>query len=276
MHEQARELFATAELKLFKFDIHRVTKINIRNRTLTSFYMMTYVKEGTAKLRVGDEVKVIPPGSVILIPPGVEHDQYKDTGEETEFLWWHFTYMLEQVVDVLKFLQLPYLYPLEDTDKFEAVFGELMASASAGNGLIAPIVQKAKALELLYILLENGLRHHTAAIERKWSPALVGVLIEMIQHPEKPVSLGQLSAKLHLNATYISNRFKELYGESPIALHKKIVVERVKSLLRQTDMSIREIADTMGYAELSNFTRLFKKYTGVSPQQYRALEAASR
>ncbi|WP_127580135.1 AraC family transcriptional regulator [Paenibacillus koleovorans] len=272
MYEQARELFAKAELKLYIFDIHRLTAINIRNRTLTGFYMMTYVKSGTAKLRVGDEVRVIPPGSVILIPPGVEHDQYKDSPEETEFLWWHFTYKLENVVDVMKFLQLPYLYPLEDTTKFETVFAELMAGTEEAGGLLGPILQKAKALELLYLLLDGGLRQHGRMEPRTGSSGLLGLLLELVQQPGKPVPLRQLASRLHLNATYLSNRFKELFGESPVVLQRKIVVERAKSLLRQTDMSIGEIALAMGYPELTNFTRLFKGYAGVSPQQYRQLE----
>lgn len=277
MYEQARELFERAELRLYKFDIHRRTSINIRNRTLTSFYMMTYVKEGTAKLKVGSEIRTIPPGSVILIPPGVEHDQFKDTPDETEFLWWHFTYTLENVVDVLRWFQLPYLYALDDTGAFEAIFADLMTRTQPGSGgLLSPILQKAKALELLYVLLDNGLRHQHATLQKTSSSSLTGVLLEIIQHPEKPLSLSRLAGDLHMNATYVSNRFKELYGESPIGLQKKIVVERAKSLLRQTDMSVSAIAEALGYGELSNFTRLFKRYAGLSPQRYRQLDGQHR
>ena len=46
-----------------------------------------------------------------------------------------------------------------------------------------------------------------------------------------------------------------------------------KNLLRKTDMSIVEIAERSGFSYSSYFVRLFKKKTGITPQQYREQQA---
>ncbi|MDF2661977.1 MAG: AraC family transcriptional regulator, partial [Paenibacillus sp.] len=58
-------LLETAELKVLQFDIHRLRAMNYRKRTFQQFYMMTYVKKGSAKLKVRDQVYDIDPGTVI-------------------------------------------------------------------------------------------------------------------------------------------------------------------------------------------------------------------
>src|SRR5689334_11982766 len=93
-------LLETAELNVLAFDIHHLRAMNYRNRVFQEYYMMTYVRKGSAKLKIQGQIYVIPPGSVIFIPPFLEHDQYKDSDEETEFLWWHFTYKIQNLIDV--------------------------------------------------------------------------------------------------------------------------------------------------------------------------------
>ncbi|MCM3271047.1 AraC family ligand binding domain-containing protein [Paenibacillus elgii] len=62
-------LLETAELKILTFDIHHRTEMNYRKNIIKEFYMMTYVRKGSAKLRVQNQIYDIDPGTVIFIPP---------------------------------------------------------------------------------------------------------------------------------------------------------------------------------------------------------------
>ncbi|MGG1516359.1 helix-turn-helix domain-containing protein [Paenibacillus oryzisoli] len=264
-------LLETADLKILKFDSHNRVEMNYRNRTFQDFYMMTYIRKGTAKLKVQEKVYDLQPGTVIFIPPHFKHDQYKDSDEETEFLWWHFTYTIQQVVDVLPFLQIPYIYPLKNPKKFGAVFDELMLSMSREGHLPAIILQKAKSLELLYLLLDNALGSVKTAMEGQPSHSFLSILLKIVTQPEASLSLADLAAELHMNPTYVSNHFKEAFGKSPILLHREIKISKAKSLLEMREMNITEISEWLGFNDIQTFTRLFKKYTGISPRQYREL-----
>lgn len=46
-------------------------------------------------------------------------------------------------------------------------------------------------------------------------------------------------------------------------------IERAKELLRETDLSVKEISGAVGYFDVPGFVRRFKKYIGTTPAQYR-------
>lgn len=261
-------LLEIADLNILKFDSHKRVEMNYRNRVLNEFYMMTYIRKGSAKLKVEGKVYHLHPGTVIFIPPHLKHDQYKDSDEETEFLWWHFTYSIHHVVDVLPFLQIPYIYSLKNHKKFEEVFDELMLSMSREGHLPTIILQKAKSLELLYLLLDNALGSVRTVVENQQSHSFLSILLKIVTQPEASLSLANLAAELHMNPTYISNHFKQIFGKPPIQLHRKIKIEKAKSLLEMREMNVTEISEMLGFNDIQTFTRLFKKYTGISPRQY--------
>ena len=264
-------LLEAAELKLFTFDIHRRREMNYRNRVFRDFYMMTYVRRGSAKLKVQREIYPISPGTVILVPPFLEHDQYMDSGEETEFLWWHFTYKIHQVLDVLPLFNPPYIFPLHNRQKFESTFDELMQATNGEVGIPRIILRKAKSLELLYLLLDNALGSLKASDLSQPSRSFLAVLLKIVSQPEAMFSLSTLAEDMHMNPAYLSNQFKALFGKSPIMLHREIKIAKAKTLLEMRTMSITEISVRLGFHDLQTFTRLFKKYTGISPTQYRGL-----
>ncbi|MCY9590648.1 AraC family transcriptional regulator [Paenibacillus chitinolyticus] len=264
-------LLETAELKILTFDIHHRTEMNYRKNIIKEFYMMTYIRKGSAKLRVQNQIYDIDPGTVIFIPPDLEYDQYKDNDEETEFLWWNFTFKIQNVVDVLPLLQIPYIYPLKNHKKFEAVFDEFMLSRTQGGYISNIILQKAKSLELLYLLVDNAFEKVHVAEMRQQSHSFLSVLLKIVSQPEASFSLSDLAKELHMNPTYVSNRFKEMFGKSPILLHREIKIEKAKSLLKIQEMNMTEISTSLGFNDVQTFTRLFKKYTGISPSQYKGL-----
>ncbi|MFC3773434.1 AraC family transcriptional regulator [Paenibacillus sp. GCM10012303] len=264
-------LLETAELNVLQFDIHRLRAMNYRNRVFEHYYMMTYVKSGSAKLRVRDRIYEITPGTVIFIPTFLEHDQYMDSEEETEFLWWHFTYKIHNRIDVLPFLQIPYLYTLRNHERFEAVFDEFMCSTAREGRLPNIILHKAKSLELLYLLLDNAVGAVDPGESPQPSHSFLSILLKIVTRPEATLSLKELAADLHMNPTYVSNRFKEMFGTSPILLQREIKIAKAKKLLEMREMNITEISRILGFNDIQTFTRLFKKYTGISPGQYKRL-----
>ncbi|RAV20858.1 helix-turn-helix domain-containing protein [Paenibacillus contaminans] len=269
MNESLLFLLEHADIDVVKFDVHARREIGIFNRVLKSFYMMTYVKQGKAKLRVGDRTYVLNPGTVIFIPPHVEHDQFKDSDEETVFLWWHFTYKIDHCIDVLALFDIPYVYRLCQSEQFEIAFGQLMHAYGHNHPITAAIYRKAKSLEVLSILLDSALSHESSAVRPPITTPFLGLLCGMIRHIGSRLTLKEIAKELHLNDAYASARFKELFGTSPILMHRQLKIERAKTLLATADMSIMEIAESLGFEELSNFSRFYKSIVGISPMQYR-------
>lgn len=84
--------------------------------------------------------------------------------------------------------------------------------------------------------------------------------------------VAQLASMLSLSESHLSRRLQEAGGFSPGKLIRSMRIAHSKSLLRETDLSIKAISIEVGARETAHFTRSFQKEVGMSPSQYRAAE----
>lgn len=82
-------------------------------------------------------------------------------------------------------------------------------------------------------------------------------------------SVSQMASELNLSARYLSDLLKQETGKTAIDLIHIYLVNEAKNLLKGEDQSISEIAYTLGFENLPYFSRLFKKETGLSPNQFK-------
>lgn len=83
------------------------------------------------------------------------------------------------------------------------------------------------------------------------------------------ISLYTLSRNMYLSPVYISKIFKEIMGDSPINYLIQIRLSKARLLLKDTDYSIKTISKMVGYNDPYYFSKLFKKYYGISPNKVR-------
>ena len=83
------------------------------------------------------------------------------------------------------------------------------------------------------------------------------------------ISLDSLAQLTHINKYYLAHAFRKHTGMSPISYLIMRRVEESKGLLETTDYSISQIAGIIGFSSQSYFSQIFKKNTGVAPNEYR-------
>lgn len=88
-------------------------------------------------------------------------------------------------------------------------------------------------------------------------------------HFKEPLTLEQLSEDAHMNKYYLSHAFKREYGISPINYMISRRLNESKYLLTETDLSMSQIAQLLGFSSLSYFSQVFRKTQGVSPMEFR-------
>ena len=81
--------------------------------------------------------------------------------------------------------------------------------------------------------------------------------------------MSVLAEEFHLSAQYVSQLFKNEIGVNFLAYLKNIRMEKAKSLLLSTALSVAEVAEQCGYGDYRVFTKVFRKNEGVTPSQYR-------
>ena len=83
------------------------------------------------------------------------------------------------------------------------------------------------------------------------------------------ISLEEAAEAMGMSSFYFSRFFRTAYNRTFLEYLTSYRIERAEELLRQTDIPVREIAPRVGYTDANYFTKVFKKYVGVSPNRFR-------
>lgn len=88
-------------------------------------------------------------------------------------------------------------------------------------------------------------------------------------HYHDKITLDSLAETCNLTKYYLSHKFTELYGQSPMAYLNEVRIAAAKDLLKTTTYSIEEIAFATGFSSNSYFSQTFQKHCQMSPHKYR-------
>lgn len=83
------------------------------------------------------------------------------------------------------------------------------------------------------------------------------------------ISVEMLASNLGFSPRNFKRRFKRATGDSPLVYLQRIRIEAAKQKLESTKETIDEITGHVGYEDSNSFRKLFKKFTGLSPREYR-------
>lgn len=86
---------------------------------------------------------------------------------------------------------------------------------------------------------------------------------------QKQLSVEEIAREFHYSPSHYTALFKKKTGLSPIDYFIRMKIHYACQLLSQRELIIKEIADKVGYEDPYYFSRIFKKVTGKSPEQYK-------
>lgn len=153
----------------------------------------------------------------------------------------------------------------------------------AVNYLLKPLDKQ----ELLQVVEDALKREETAErqqrLERAADPLLLALdpdqsgigdavkaaLAIVEQQLHESLTLLDVAASIHLNASYLSVLFKEQTGITFSEYVTRLRMQRAKELLAETQLPIGEIGERVGYKTDKYFIKVFKTCEGVSPSRYR-------
>ena len=83
------------------------------------------------------------------------------------------------------------------------------------------------------------------------------------------LSVSVLAERFYMSESYFSHFFKKRVGKSVIEYINEIRIRKAKALLEMEDLSISDIACTVGFSDINYFSRKFKAVAGITPSEYR-------
>ena len=240
------------------------------------FLQILYIYNGDGRMRLGHRDDVIDGPSLIIVPRLVPHGFHFDQNIDGcvitinhHFLqklitFDHALFDSLQAPAVLNFekkssqwseLKLTIEQLADEFTRSDAWRSQLIA-----NHLIRLVIHIGRSLPLQLVQASKGSRA-TAHVDR-----FKKLLDENFR---EHLSMGQYADRLGITQTQLNRVCREVLGKSSLELvHRRLIVEAQRDLV-YSNISIKEIAFTLGFQDEAYFTRFFKKIEGISPSQFR-------
>lgn len=249
------------------------------------YYEVSLMVHGRCRHHTADGVQELEPGSVIVVAPGGVHAFSRPRGVEFINLYylaewlaagWR-EYWTEQGLVPLFLAQVLFR---RETQPRPAVFRLDPAQAAAAAAEVAGIQRelgnerpsalfiKAAVLKLLVMLSRASHDHRAEFAAPVWT-VMHG--IEASIEGGQPFDQAAQLRAWGVSADRASRLFRQATGLSPLEYYQRRRIHHACVRLLDRARTITQVALELGFADAAHFSRLFRKYSGLTPRAYRAM-----
>ena len=235
-------------------------------------YVLHIILEGKGVLETGGQVFSMGKSHAFLLFPNVEAYYRADSDHPWTYMWVGFDGVTAyETMTKAGFSETTPVQLFEDNlvaDMEEHIKGMLDASQLT---LSNKLKRNSYLLRLLSDLIEfNEIKTGNQPDDLQPNSMYVKHAMDYITHHfSERIRIRELADYIGVNRSYLTTSFKKILGVSPQEFLVNLRIEKASSLLQNTDIPINLIAGQVGYDDSLAFSKLFKKYMGVSPKKFR-------
>lgn len=216
-------------------------------------FQILYVSNG--KMKVND--KIIKNGEFYLLIPNEPQNYTYYALDNSKYFWVHFTG--NKVTEMIKYFDI--LHGVNPSNGFQHEIETIFQSLFSVNSHDALALEKLRLafLHALFPFLgacKTG-RIHFSRAEK------------LLSDTTSNVSINELAEMYNITPEHFIRSFKSVYGRTPSNYRIVSRINQAKNLLIDTLLSINEITDACCFTDSYYFSRIFKKYVGMTPTEYR-------
>lgn len=238
----------------------------LKRETHNSFLLL-YTVKGEGALLSGDISMTLTPGCCAIIDCHSPHEYYSSS-ENWDFLWLHFNG--SGVSPLLQILYPTVLQeiPLIDPPAFEALLTKVL-NLTQSSDIISCTEASAHMHTVFYTLLQSMLETERDHQKETYSEDIATAVNFIQENYARPITIDDIIQDIPISKYHFIRLFRRIMGVTPYSYLTNYRINRSKILLRSTEKTIADIAETCGFLDTSNFISQFKKHTGVRPTHYR-------
>jgi AraC-like DNA-binding protein len=267
----------------------------------TNFWTLYCVMGGRGIHLINDHPYPVARGDVYIVPPGgvVSYRDYSDLSALA--FSWTTELFLPHEWNALRALPgfWPLMLPFDENDsrrncrlhlppeRFRGVeanareIADELESGTAAGGLLA----RGGLLRILVHLARWNAQHRNSPTEprplestesasagaarEETAPVFADVLRLIEERYAEPLTVPQLAARLFLSTGAFNILFRRETGVSPAAYLRRLRLDRAQTLLRESDLTVAQVATQSGFADAAHFSRAFRAAFGSAPREYR-------
>lgn len=212
-----------------------------------TYWLLHYVVSGCGTFQIGDRSYPVKAGSMFVIPPYVQAYYEADRQDPWHYVWVGFTYPGELPVKLADVVVCPGALRL---------FNAMKICEKQTSGRTAYL--SAQIWELFAHLMERDPTEADCVDDAM-----------AIMHTEyaNDLTATDLARRLNMDRSYFSTRFKQRVGVSPGKYLMDLRMKVAATLLTQ-GATVGVTAISVGYADIYVFSKMFKRFYGMSPTKY--------
>lgn len=226
-------------------------------------YYLIYILRGTLSVIIDGVENEVCEGGIIIFPPKYKYKYtFKGSEEGILYYWIHFTGgNIDNILSKLHMSPLPLIskigYSERIAEGFDRIFNSYIKADSFRDIEVA--------CSFISILVDMA--RHIAHIdnEQRLSKSLTHIHL----HYSEKIKIEDLARLENISVSRYNEIFKNIIGIPPLKYIINLRLQNACSLLSTTNMSVGQIAESVGFSEAHFFSKLFKKHIGCPPSKYK-------
>ncbi len=248
----------------------------------TENIIIIFVSQGVTHLEIDFTTYELKKNSILSIVP---KSTIKCIDQSDDFRCSFFSFDREFAIDAIPRPEPAYMdfirsYPLgilpEERSKIiHAGIGNvayfLYENEGKHRGLIARNIIQGILLEIYDVIKAKFLENKKKVIDRQ-NELFMQFIHLVYEHGDKEREVAFYADKLCITTRYLASIMRHIAHETPKEIIDRHCIQEIKTRLRITNDTLQSIALQLNFPDQSFFTRYFKKYTGMTPKEFRAKE----
>ena len=233
--------------------------------------VLEYIVEGRGYLNVDGQNYAATEGDVYILRKKTTHTYWSDAKSPWVKIFFNIRGSLaEKILDEYQLGGVGRV--VLEADGMEQAFRDMLAGLMDRSIGQTERFDKA-AVDFLNIVIKLTNKQRLNAVHKDDLISIeneMNTLIEYItMNPKRIVNNQELADVIFRSKDYVIKRFFANFGVTPYEYQIQQKVFSAKNMLANTSLSVKEIADSLGYDDQHYFSYMFKKRSGMSPTQYR-------
>ena len=222
-------------------------------------FIIHYVADGCGYFN-GNKVSA---GEGFIIPPECFAEYHPDDNRPWTFMW--------IILSPEAYRLTSHIYPCDEKGIFKYGFSRLISSLGEEITKNVPSgYGKTDAWNVYNLIVNEQIRDFAAHTENEKHnvAALAKRYIDVYYY--KNIRITEICDVLHCSHTYLYKQFILGYGISPKDYLKEIQIKHAKTLMKNTELNISQIAQSVGFDDPLAFSAFFKRNVGIAPTKFRS------
>ena len=238
------------------------------SRPNSDIWCIEYICKGKGYVQLDDIRFTASQGDIYILPAGMNHYYYSDEKDPWEKMWFNIRgSFVDATIRAYKLTGLYHVKYLDLKDLFEDFIRHAQAARSNPRG---PINLDRCAIDFLKVV------QSIASAPELQEQHLPTGKVQQLKHrldtlTDFSQSFDTITCDFFYTKSHLIRAFKAEYGMTPYHYLLERKANTAKQLLKNTAMSITEIAHQLGFSNCHYFSAFFSKRTGLSPREYRQL-----